>query len=133
MAVETGAGLTPLEGRKFGLSVGAAFAVLAAIGVWRGHLVVPVVLGVLGLVLVLAGLTIPGHLGPVHDVWMRGARAISKVTTPVFLSIVYLVVLTPTGLVMRLLGRDPLRHQRSGKGYWILREPGESSSLDRQF
>ena len=125
--------MTPLEGRKFCLSVGAAFTVLAAIGVWRGHLVVPVVLGVLGLVLVLAGLTIPGYLGPVHDVWMRGARAISKVTTPVFLSIVYLVVLTPTGLVMRLLGRDPLRHQRSGKGYWILREPGESSSLDRQF
>jgi hypothetical protein len=125
--------LTPLEGRKFGLSVGAAFAVLAAIGVWRGHLVVPVVLGVLGLVLVLAGLTIPGHLGPVHDLWMRGARAISKITTPLFLSIVYLVVLTPTGLVMRLLGRDPLRHERSGKGYWILREPGESSSLDRQF
>lgn len=133
MAVEAGARLTPLEGRKFGLSVGAAFTVLAAIGLWRGHLVVPLILGILGAGLMLAGLAIPGYLGPVHELWMRGARAISKVTTPVFLSIVYLVVLTPTGLVMRLLGRDPLRHERSGKGYWILREPGESSSLDRQF
>lgn len=133
MAVDSGTRLTPREGRKFGLTVGAAFIVLAAIGLWRGHLIVPVGLGTLGAALGLAGLAIPGHLGPVHDLWMRGAHAISKVTTPIFMSIVYLVVITPTGLVMRLLGRDPLRHERSGKGYWILREPGESSSLDRQF
>ena len=133
MAVEARAGLTPREGRKFGLTIGAAFVVLAAIGLWRGHVIVPGVLVTLGLLLALGALAIPGRLGPVYQVWMRGAHAISKVTTPVFLSIMYLLVLTPAGLLMRGLGRNPLRHEESGGGYWIMREPGQSTDLDRQF
>lgn len=133
MAVDARAGLTRREGRKFGLTVGAAFGVLAAIGFWRGHVIVPVALIVPGLLLVLAGAAIPGHLGPVYRTWMRGAHVISKVTTPLFLGIVYLLVLTPAGLLMRVLGRNPLRHERSGSGYWIMREPGQRTDLDRQF
>ena len=133
MAIAAGTRLTPREGRKFGLTVGAAFGVLAVIGFWRGHLIVPGALATLGALLALAGAAIPGRLGPVHHAWMRGAHAISKVTTPLFLSIVYLVVLTPSGLVMRALGRQPLRHAESKGGYWVEREPGQSSNLDRQF
>ena len=133
LAGDAGAGLTPREGRKFGLTVGAAFVVLAAIGAWRGHVVLPVVLAAVGLVLGVAGLAIPGRLGPVHRAWMRGAHAISKVTTPLFLGLMYLLVMTPAGLVMRALGRNPLRHGESGGGYWIRREVGQESDLDRQF
>lgn len=110
-----------------------AFGVLAGIGFWRGHVVLPGALAAIGGLLAIAGLAIPGRLGPVHDTWMRGAHAISKVTTPLFLSIVYLLVLTPAGLLMRLLGRDPLEHRESDAGYWIVRKPGEGSNLDRQF
>lgn len=133
MAVDSRTGLTPREGRKFGITVGAAFGVLAAIGFWRGHLIVPVIFVALGLPLLLAGLSIPGRLGPVYRVWMRGAHAISKVTTPLFLGIVYLLVLTPAGLLMRGLGRNPLRHEESDGGYWVRREPGQRTDLDRQF
>ena len=133
MAIDDGAGLTPREGRKFGLTVGAAFCVLAAIGFWRGHVMVPAILVAPGLLLAVAGVAIPGHLGPVYRVWMRAAHAISKVTTPVFLSIVYLLVLTPAGWLMRAPGRQPLRHDGSGGGYWIVRKPGQTGDLDRQF
>ena len=133
MAVDARAGLTPREGRKFGLTVGAAFGVLAAIGFWRGHVYVPGILATLGTLLVMGGLAIPGHLGPVFRAWMRVAHAISKVTTPLFLSIMYLVVLTPAGLLMRALGRNPLRHSESEGGYWVMREPGQTGDLDRQF
>ena len=133
MALNARAGLTPREGRKFGLTVGAAFGVLAAIGFWRGHVYVPGALATLGTLLVMGGLAIPGHLGPVYRGWMRVAHAISKVTTPLFLSIMYLVVLTPAGLLMRALGRNPLRHSESEEGYWVMREPGQTGDLDRQF
>ena len=133
MAVDARAGLTPREGRKFGLTVGAAFGVLAAIGLWRGHVILPGALATLGALLALGGLAIPGRLGPVYRVWMRAAHAISKVTTPLFLTIMYLVVLTPAGLLMRALGHNPLRHSESDEGYWAMREPGQSSNLDRQF
>lgn len=134
MAGRVRAGLTPSEGRRFGLTVGGAFWVFAAISLWRGHEIVPMVLGGLGGALVLGGLIVPGRMGPVYDRWMALAVAISKVTTPIFMGLVYYLVLTPTGLVMRLFGHRPLRAKPVDDGFWVQREDDDTrSNLTRQF
>jgi hypothetical protein len=121
--------LSPAEGRKFALTVGAAFLVLAGLSWWRGHVRPPLVLGSLGLTLSLAGLLVPGRLGPVYRFWMGLARVLSRVTTPIFMGIVYYLVLTPIGLALRAVGRNPL--QRRGSG-WVRRDQVRSD-LERQF
>ncbi len=126
-------GLTRREGRSFGLVVGGAFLVIAAIGIWRDHQYVVWVGTVLGSALVLAGLIIPTHLGPVQRQWMRLAHAISRVTTPIVMSILYFVVITPAGLLLRAFGRNPLRHSGSGGGYWIERTAEDRTDMRRQF
>ena len=135
--LETGipARLTPAEGRRFGLLVGGAFLLLAGISFWRGHTIAPRILAALGGALALAGIVIPHRLGSVHRQWMRMALAISKVTTPLFMGIVYYVVLTPTGLLMRLFGRNPLRHGKPGENVWVPRGRGDEprTSMQRQF
>ena len=113
--------LSAKEGRKFGFTVGIAFLVLTAISWWRGHEIAPYVLGSAGAALVLAGVLVPGRLGPVQRGWMGLARAISRVTTPVFMGIVFFVIITPIGLLMRLSGRNPIRHKPSGDSYWAPR------------
>jgi hypothetical protein len=118
---------------KFGLTVGLAFGILGGVGFWRGHLVLPVILGTLGAILLVAGLVIPGHLGPAHRAWMAMAHAISRVTNPIFMSIMYVLVITPTGLLMRLLGRQPLRHREGADGFWHGRENQPRSDLNQQF
>lgn len=127
--------LTPTEGRKFGLTVGLAFGVLAAISLWRGHDTAPLVLGALGGALLLAGIAIPTYLGPVYRGWMRFGLLLSKVTTPIFMGLVYFVVVTPMALFMRLLGRNPLVQKRVDDSYWVTRDPAASatSSMMRQF
>ena len=115
--------LSPREGRKFGLAVGMAFLVLAALSRWRGHQVAPAVLAALGGLLFLAGVTIPGRLGAVHRAWMGLALAISRVTTPLFMGLIYFVVLTPTGLLMRLFGKHPLKRRAANGSFWVSREP----------
>jgi len=128
------AGLTPAEGRKFGLTVGAAFLVITGILWWRDHPTAMAVTGVLGGMLVLAGLLIPGKLGPVHDGWMKLALVISKVTTPILMAVLYFVVLLPSGVIMRLVGKRPLVHPAGATGYWILRRRGgEHNPMERQF
>jgi hypothetical protein len=116
--------MSPAEGRKFAFTVGAAFLVLGAIVWWRGYLTVASVFGALGGTLGVLGLVVPGKLGPVNRAWMGLAHLISKVTTPIFMGIVYFLVITPISLLMRLFGKTPAPRRRSGAAtYWIAREP----------
>lgn len=122
------------ELRSFAFLVGGAFLVLSAIIFWRRG-ATPFFIGfaMLGGVLAVAGLVVPGMLGPVHAAWMRLAVLLSKVTTPIFMGVIYFVVLTPTGLIMRALGRNPLG-SRSRDTRWVTRAVGaRASALERQF
>ncbi len=110
--------LSPAEGRKFAFTVGAAFLVLGAFVWWRGNLTLATVFGALGGTLGVLGVAVPGKLGPLNAAWMGLAHLISKVTTPIFMGIVYFLVITPIGFVMRLFGWNPLRHG-SGTSAWV--------------
>ena len=126
--------MTAGEGRKFAFTVGAAFLVLAGISYWRGHRIPVIVLATLGALLLLAGLVAPTKLGPVQRGWMGLAERISRVTTPIFMGLVYFVVLTPVGLIMRAVGRRPLEQKAVNGSYWVRRPEGQrSSDLSRQF
>ena len=135
MAQGIPARLTPRDGRKFGWLVGGAFLGLAALARWRGGDTASLALAGLGALLVGAGTLIPGRLGPVYRAWMALALAISKVTTPVFMGLLYFLVLTPVGTVMRLFGRNPLRHDVHGQSRWASHEPPTDprTSMTRQF
>lgn len=135
MAERISARLTRAEGRRFGGTVGGAFLVFAGIAWFRGHPTTATVLATVGGTLVLAGLMVPTHLGPVERAWMRMAHAISRVTTPIVMAAMYFVVLTPVGLLRRTLSRNPLVHVSADQGYWMVRPAGRrrSSSLERQF
>ena len=134
--METGiqARLTPREGRRFGLLVGGVLLLGGAISRWRGHTVAPVALWSLGGLLVAGGLIFPTLLAPVHRAWMGLARLLSKVTTPIFMALIYFVVLAPVGLVRRLFGYNSLVRPR-GRTFWVARAPGAArrSDLKRQF
>ncbi len=127
------AGLTPAEGRKFGLVVGAAFVVLALVFLWRGHEWPMRITAGIGGLLVLAGLIVPGRLGPVYHAWMGLALAISKVTTPIFMGIVYYLIIAPLGLVLRLFGWNAMKHEPSEGSFWQSREGEGRGGLTRQF
>jgi hypothetical protein len=112
--------------------VGAAFAVLAGVFIWRSHPLVAAVLGAVAALLILGGIAIPGRLGPVYRVWMGFALALSKVTTPIVMGVLYFVVLTPTGILRRYLGGNPVRRPPAEPTYWVSRERTRSD-LTRQF
>lgn len=127
--------LTASEGRKFGLPVGVAFVVLAAIVLWRGHSSLAWGFGSIGGLLLVAGLLIPRRLGPVYRAWMGFALLLSKITNPIFMAIVFFLVIAPIGLVMRLLGRNPVVRTAIDGSFWVTRPEGprRRSDLKRQF
>lgn len=133
LAARVPARLTPAEGRKFGLVVGGAFLVLAALLYWREHEMVSTIAGALGGLLVAGGLIVPTRLGPVQNAWMKLAHAISKVTTPVFMGIIFFVVITPAGLLIRMFGRRPLVRPARVSAWLPRGADNRQSNLERQF
>ena len=122
--------------RRFGLTVGGAFALLALASWWRGHVLPPRVLAALGVLLVVPGLVAPSALGPVRRVWLGAAALLGEVNSRIILTVMFYGVFAPLGFVMRRL-RDPLdRSWRDGReSSWIRRpsQPADRARYERQF
>jgi hypothetical protein len=122
--------------RSFGLVFAAVFL---AIGLW------PLVRGgtlrawapAVAVAFLVAALARPSLLAPLNRLWTRFGLLLGKVTTPIVMGILFYLVVTPTGLLMRLFGKDPLRLSRDPEAgsYWIQREPPGPSpeTMSNQF
>ena len=77
----------------------------------------------------------PRALAPVERGWSLLAAALGWVNTRILLAVVFFVVLAPTALVLRALGKDPLerRRDRGRATYWRTREPPEPDRLTRPY
>jgi hypothetical protein len=118
--------------RSFGLSVGAVLLGIALLVLWRRDWTLeglPIWLGAPGFMLVFAGLIVPAVLTPVYRVWMALALVLGFVMTHVILTIVFYVLITPIGLVMRGFGKDPLNRSidTSSSSYWIDKEYNDAT------
>lgn len=110
--------------RNFGLVVGGVFLGIVAFAFWRrGFDITPVLTAIAigASVLVVLALLAPRLLRPAHRVWMLLALVLGFVMTRVILAVMYYLVFTPIGLIMRVLGRDPMNRQFGDESYWIER------------
>ena len=80
----------------------------------------------LGAAFVLASLLIPRALTPLYRPWMRLAEGLGWFNTRVLLILIFYLVVTPIGLIMRLFGRSPIKG-----GFW--EEPPKHSFGDKHF
>lgn len=104
-------GRIPTE-RSFGLSVGPASLAFAGLLAWRGHPRAAVAVAAIGLLLIVAALTVPAALAAPNRIWWRFATVLGWINSRVLLTVFFFIVLTPVGWVMRLAGRNPLRPAR---------------------
>lgn len=133
MARSDSAGLSPAEGRRFAFTVGGAFIVLAALAWWRDYPGALAVAGAVGGTLVLAGVLVPRRLGRPRQAWMRLGEVLARVLNPVIMSVVFYLVITPFGVLRRLLGGNPLERTGEDGTYWVSREDGARHDMERQF
>ena len=119
---------------------GAAFAVVFSIGgavAWiRGGALPAWPFVVSGAFLVAAFLT-PELLTPLNRLWFKVSSLLHRIVSPVALALLFYGAFAPTGVMLRLLRRDPLslRRDPDAASYWIAREPPgpERESMRRQY
>lgn len=128
--------IVPPSERAFGLTVGGVLCLIAGVGVALTGRVswVSGPLGAIGLVLVALAFAAPRTLALPNRAWLRLGLALSAVVTPVVLGVVFFLVVTPIGLVLRAAGKRPLalRFEPARASYWEERRiaPGP---MRRQF
>ena len=123
------------ELRQFGLMVGGVFSV---IGLWsmflRGE---PLRLWavVLGSLLILLGSLVPTWLAPVHRGWMWVGHVLGWINTRIILGVIFYGLITPIGIVFRMLGKDTMRQSFSDTSstYRVNRQPRPRSHMKFQF
>ena len=123
------------ELRKFGFVMTGAFALFGAVAAWRGRAAGPYLLG-LAVLFLLPALISPRVLAPVERAWMKLAEAIGSVMTVVILTLAFIVVFTPMGILLRLLGKDllGLKPDRKLPTYWTpVEADGPATRPDKPF
>lgn len=120
--------------RRFGLVMAAAFGLLSAVLFWRDRPAGNYVL-LIAAFFALSGVLFPGVLAPVRRGWMAFADRLSRVTNFVLLVIVFILVITPAALLMRVFNRDRLELRSSSRdSYWVASgSPGAAERYDRPY
>ena len=136
--IELNTNPTDRQLRQFAGLVLPLFALLVgAILWWRfGQTTAAWTVCVVAVVVGAAGVVYPALVRPVYLGWMYASYPIGWVIGHVVMGVVFFLVLTPIGLVMRFLGRDPLdrKFDESQASYWQRRDPpSDPSRYFRQF
>lgn len=121
--------------RQFGFLVGGVFA---TIGLWplvfRGES--PRLWAmVLGILLIVLGAVVPQSLKQVHKAWMKIGHVLGLINTRIILGIVYYLLITPMGLIMSLMGKDPMHRnlRQDATTYRIVRAARPRHHMKNQF
>ena len=85
-----------------------------------------------GIFLVL-GLINSKLLLPLNKIWFKFGILLGNFIAPIVMGIVYFMVVTPTGLIMRLLGKDLLNLKKNNKDTYWIKKDNSNSDLKNQF
>ena len=88
---------------------------------------------IVSLVFLLLGLINSKILSPLNKLWFKFGIFLGKIISPIIMGIIFFLVVTPIGLLMRLLGKDLINLKyNNNKSYWIEKK-GPKSKMKNQF
>ena len=88
---------------------------------------------IISVIFLILGLLDSKILAPLNKIWFKFGILLGKIVSPLIMGIIFFLVVTPIGLIMRLLGKDVLNLKyNKNKSYWIEKN-GPKSKMKNQF
>ena len=85
------------------------------------------------IIILILGLINSKLLTPLNKIWFKFGILLGKIISPIIMSVIFFLVVTPIGFTMRLLGKDLLNLKNNkNKSYWIEKN-GPKSNMKNQF
>ena len=88
---------------------------------------------ILSILFLILGLVNSQILTPLNILWFKFGILLGRFVSPIVMGFVFFLVVTPTGIIMRLINKDLLKLKKSkSKSYWIKRSD-DKSEMKNQF
>ena len=88
---------------------------------------------IISLIFLILGLINSRILKPLNKLWFKFGILLGKIVSPIIMGIIFFLVVTPIGFIMRILGKDLLNLKfNANKSYWI-EKTGPKSKMKNQF
>jgi len=122
--------------RKFGLTTGGILIGLFGLLIpWIFDLNFARWPWIVGGGLAAAGLLLPMTLQPIYTVWMKFGNLMNWINTRLILGILFYLIFLPIGLLLRLLGKDPMfrKLEHSAPSYRVTSPPESKDNVERPY
>ena len=88
---------------------------------------------IISIIFLILGLLNSKILGPLNKIWFKFGILLGKIVSPLIMGIIFFLVVTPIGFIMKLLRKDILNLKyNKNKSYWIEKN-GPKSKMKNQF
>ena len=88
---------------------------------------------IISLIFLILGLINSKFLSPLNKAWFKFGLILGSVIAPVVMGVIYFLVVTPTGLIMKALGKDILGLKRNKNNTYWLEKDNSNNNLKNQF
>ena len=88
---------------------------------------------IISFIFLILGLINSKFLSPLNKAWFKFGLILGSVIAPIVMGIVFFLVVTPTGLIMKALGKDLLRVKRNKNNTYWLEKDNSNNNLKNQF
>ena len=88
---------------------------------------------IISLIFLLLGIINSKFLTPLKILWIKFGFFIGKYVSIITMGIIFFLIITPIGLLMRLLGKDLLRLKKNNSNSYWLKKDNQNSSMKNQF
>jgi len=116
--------ITKKKLRTFGMALALFLAIIGTVHFFKGNVPTNYWFWGTALLIFATSVTLPVLIKPVYQAAMFVAHILGWINTRLILGLIYYLLFTPVGVIMRVLGKDPLHRKfdKQAKTYWKVRD-----------
>ena len=85
------------------------------------------------IIFLILGIANAKILTPLNNLWFKFGLFLGKIVSPIVMGIIFFFIVTPTGIIMRIIGKDILNLKRNNLNTYWIEKTNENSSMKNQF
>ena len=88
---------------------------------------------VISVIFLILGIIKSRILTPLNKAWFKIGILLGNIISPIIMGIIFFLVVTPTSLIMRILGKDLLNLKKNNKNSYWIEKKNQNSRMKNQF